>query len=188
MQQPDQKYRLLLWLILSVSFLCPCYGEAPGFLILGADKIIDSELKEVIIHYYEAESEHAWNVSYPLRGKSFKHINKNDYIREMDKGMKGWILQKIEILNIVREDPYYSVRIRFYEKITTEIAESKFHPEVLYNPEFNLKDEIEYLGQDCWLIKQEELTYWILENSGWNGIRVGRRGHLPLNHQPLRGQ
>lgn len=130
----------------------------------GEENITPTNLRDTIISYYTAENNSAWSIAYSLRSDAFRKLVPYDtYEKEMEKGMGGWNLIKVEVLS-ESESPNKE------EKIFEIRFSERFGGNTLPN---NSSDE----GVQT----NVEKTIWEYIGGTWVCIQAGQRGHLPLN-------
>lgn len=135
----------------------------------GSEKIAVKDFRDTLVKYYTAEQAHQWDVTYAFRSRMFKKlVPYATYQAEMEKGMSGWNLVRVEILSISKQsENVETVRIRFYEKINTDVAAKYFANRM---PEGTIATRV------------EEIT-WKYTEGAWVCLQPGERGHLPLNNR-----
>jgi hypothetical protein len=143
--------------------------EPKQFAVDNAETISDVSVREAIVKYYSAESRGDWQVTYGFRSRDFKRLVSFDIYRsEMAKGMVGWQLRKVEIIDYAAGKSKATVRIRFHEKFDSKVAQSVFGG--------NVSDGVSRRIED---------TLWEKVDGQWICVDAGQRGHLPLNHRMI---
>lgn len=134
----------------------------------GLEAIVDSELRNLITRYYRAETRHDWEATYALRRPEFRGtVTFARYKKEMERGIKGWTLLRIDILKVSpRGDSDLEILMRFREKFDAAVAHR------LYAGKFN---------PGGWNHNQD--TVWRRGKGGWEPLDVATRSHLLMNHR-----
>lgn len=137
-----------------------------------ASKNDHDQLRERINQYYSFEKNKDWNNTYKYRTKKFREAIKfENYAAEMEKGSKGWSLEKVEIKKIVDDNNKAKVVLIFKEIPPKE-----------YFKQFNIPDEK--------ITKTSTVTnkgwgIWVYENNDWYSLDAVSRGHLFMNSQQV---
>lgn len=134
----------------------------------GLEAISDTELRNLITRYYRAETRHDWAATYALRRREFRGIvTFARYKKEMERGIKGWALLRIDILKVSpRGDTDLEILMRFREKIDAAVARKLFDGKS--NP-----------GG----MNSNEHTVWRRGKGGWEPLALASRSHLHSNHR-----
>lgn len=135
----------------------------------GIEKITVSNLREAVSSYYTAEDSYNWKKAYAFRSEAFKKLVPFDtYESEMNKGMAGWDLVKVEVMNVKRlSEDKQVLQIRFHEKFDKTVAKKTFSNRIPAGVVNTTIEEVE----------------WQYINKTWICLQAGQRGHLPLNDQ-----
>lgn len=163
------------WIICVLLYaqISPAYCNELSTEALGL--IPDTTLRKAVVDYYAAESEKDWVRTYAYRRKKFHRVVLfGDYLTTMNEGMKGWILDGIEIKEYRKgtyafRDP---VEVKFIDILFKEHTGSEYY---LFGQLVRAENSE---GDQQW---SRSVTAWVLEDGAWRCLDCGFRGHLVLN-------
>jgi len=152
--------------LLTFAVACQSSTETKenNLIVVGTNKLTNSDLAAAVVKYYEAENKKDWRATHNARTPEYRKLVPFDsYKKAMDKGMADWKLKKIEILEATQsQDGAITVKIRFHEEFGPQAAQIHFEGRVTRGMNTRI-----------------ETTVWKHSDDGWFCANAGERGRIP---------
>jgi len=120
-------------------------------------------LAERVKEYYRLEEEQKWGQTWKFRVPLYrKSVPQDTYVREMQKGSRGWRLNSFHIRNVSEDGPCVLLTITFVETPPKDYLSAQGLPAM---SEISIEDD----------------SRWEKIDGAWQAWETGSRMHLPLN-------
>lgn len=120
-------------------------------------------LGERVKEYYQLEQKEKWDQTWTFRVPLYrKTVPKDTYVREMQKGSRGWQLNSFHIGKVSEDGPCVLLSIKFVETPPKDYYSAQGLPAI---SELSIADD----------------SRWERIDGVWQAWETGSRMHLPLN-------
>jgi len=120
-------------------------------------------LGERVDEYYRLEQKQKWGQTWTFRVPRYRQsVPQDTYVREMQKGSRGWQLNSFHIRSVSEDGPCVLLSITFVETPPKDYFSARGLP---FMSEISIEDD----------------SRWEKMDGVWQAWETGSRMHLPLN-------